>query len=79
MTYAVIIRAIWERGDNQVEALAELHRRGLWLTTEQRRQARLAIAGDTMRARVLASIRASFRARWARELAAARKYEGRLP
>lgn len=39
--YAVIIRAIHERGRTQKEALTELHRRGLWLTAEQQRQARL--------------------------------------
>jgi len=37
--YAVIIRAIHERGRTQKEALAELDRRGLWLTEEQKRQA----------------------------------------
>lgn len=37
--YAVIIRAIWERGRVQAEALAELDRRGLWLTDDQKRQA----------------------------------------
>lgn len=40
-TYAVIIRSIHERGPTQDEALAELTRRGTWLTTEQRRQAGL--------------------------------------
>jgi hypothetical protein len=40
-SYAVIIRAIHERGQTQAEALAELTRRGLWLTTDQRRQAGL--------------------------------------
>lgn len=39
--YAVIIRAIWERGDAQQEALRELQRRGLWLSDEQRKQAGL--------------------------------------
>ena len=39
--YAVITRAIWERGETQRQAVAELQRRGLWLTTEQRRQAGL--------------------------------------
>jgi hypothetical protein len=39
--YAVIIRAIHERGKTQTEALAELSRRGLWLDPEQRRQAGL--------------------------------------
>lgn len=40
--YAVIIRAIWERGPIQQEALAELDRRGLWLTDDQKLQAGLA-------------------------------------
>lgn len=39
--YAVIIRATWERGETQREALAELDRRGLWLSAEQRKQAGL--------------------------------------
>jgi hypothetical protein len=39
--YAVIIRATWERGAVQAEALAELNRRGLWLSDEQKRQAGL--------------------------------------
>lgn len=37
--FAVIIRAIWERGQTQREALDELEHRGLWLNLEQRRQA----------------------------------------
>lgn len=37
--YAVIIRCCWERGVNQQEALAELNRRGLWLSPDQKRQA----------------------------------------
>lgn len=40
-SYAVIIRAIHERGQTQADALAELTRRDLWLATEQRRQAGL--------------------------------------
>jgi hypothetical protein len=40
--YAVIIRAIHERGKTQREALAELDRRGLWLSTEQKISAGLA-------------------------------------
>jgi len=63
-SFAVIIRAIHERGDVQAEALAELDRRGLWLTTEQRQQAGLsdhplwekpkhAGAGDTVRQQLL--------------------------
>lgn len=39
--YAVIIRAIHERGPTQAEALKELNRRGLWLSEDQRTQARL--------------------------------------
>lgn len=34
--FAVIIRAIHERGETQREALAELDRRGLWLSAEQK-------------------------------------------
>jgi len=41
-SYAVIIRAIHERGDTQREALAELDRRRLWLSPEQKIQAGLA-------------------------------------
>jgi hypothetical protein len=37
--YAVIIRAIHERGPNQAAALLELERRGLWLSTDQKKQA----------------------------------------
>lgn len=40
-SYAVIIRAIHERDTIQAEALAELYRRGLWLSVEQRTQAGL--------------------------------------
>jgi hypothetical protein len=39
--YAVIIRCIHERGDSQDAALAELFRRGLWLTKAQEQQAGL--------------------------------------
>jgi hypothetical protein len=39
--YAVIIRATWERGETQADALAELARRGLWLSADQRKQAGL--------------------------------------
>ncbi len=39
--YAVIIRAIHERGRSQKEAFAELERRGFWLSPEQKRQASL--------------------------------------
>jgi len=34
-SYAVIIRAIHERGPAQTEAIRELWHRGLWLTPEQ--------------------------------------------
>ena len=45
--YAVIIRAIHERGPSQRDALAELDRRGLWLSDDQKRQAGVAHAiGD---------------------------------
>lgn len=40
-SYAVIIRAIHERGTVQKEALVELARRGLWLAPDQRKQAGL--------------------------------------
>lgn len=40
-SYQIIIRAIHERGESQLKAIAELKQRGLWLTAEQRRQARL--------------------------------------
>lgn len=36
-SYAVIIRAIHERGQTQIDAICELERRGLWLTEEQKR------------------------------------------
>jgi len=39
--WCVIIRAIWERGAVQAEALEELKRRGLWLSDEQKVQAGL--------------------------------------
>lgn len=39
--YAVIIRAIHCRGAAQSEALQELDRRGLWLSTAQKQQAGL--------------------------------------
>jgi len=42
--YAVIIRAIHESGTKQVSALAELDRRGLWLSDEQKRQAGLRLS-----------------------------------
>ena len=37
--FAVIIRCTWERGEIQREALAELERRRLWLSKEQKEQA----------------------------------------
>jgi hypothetical protein len=40
-SFAVIIRCCWERGATQQEALAELKRRGLWLSEDQKRQAGL--------------------------------------
>lgn len=40
--FAVIIRCEWARGAVQQEALAELGRRGLWLSPEQKRHAGLA-------------------------------------
>jgi hypothetical protein len=39
--YAVIVRCIYEREKRQLMALAELNRRGLWLSKEQRAQAEL--------------------------------------
>lgn len=41
--FAVIIRAIHERGPRQIAALEELNRRGLWLSKEQREQAGLPV------------------------------------
>jgi hypothetical protein len=38
-SYAVIIRCIHCRGDEQLEALEELARRRLWLSEEQTQQA----------------------------------------
>lgn len=40
-SYMVIIQAIHERGETQKAMLAELNRRGLWLSDEQRKQAGL--------------------------------------
>jgi len=40
-SYMVIIQAIHERGEVQTAMLAELNRRGLWLSTEQKAQAGL--------------------------------------
>ena len=41
--YAVIIRAIHERGGVQQEALSELTNRGLWLSKQQEQQAGLEV------------------------------------
>ena len=41
-SYAVILRAIHERGAAQAEAFLELNRRGLWLTADMKAQAGLA-------------------------------------
>jgi hypothetical protein len=41
-SFAVIIRAIHERGAAQEIALRELEARGLWLSTEQKKQADIA-------------------------------------
>lgn len=38
-SYAIIIRATTCRGADQAAAMEELHRRGLWLTAEQKEQA----------------------------------------
>jgi hypothetical protein len=40
--FCIIIRSIWCRGERQHLALAELARRGLWLTEDQKRQAGIA-------------------------------------
>jgi hypothetical protein len=40
--YAVILRAIHERGEVQQAAMKELERRGLWLSDEQKKEAGLA-------------------------------------
>lgn len=37
--YQLIVRATWERGQNQRDALDEIHRRGLWLSRQQQDQA----------------------------------------
>lgn len=47
-SYAVIIRAIHERGAAQREALVELDRRGLWLDAAQREQAGLVVPGGPL-------------------------------
>lgn len=46
-SYAVIIRAIHERGAIQADAVAELGRRGLWLSDAQKQQAGLIPAPAT--------------------------------
>ena len=38
-TYACIIRATWERGPIQIEAILEIDRRGSWLSDNQLAQA----------------------------------------
>lgn len=40
-SFVIIIRCIWERGQSQKDALAELDRRGLWLNEDQKIQAGL--------------------------------------
>lgn len=42
-TYACIIRATWERGAVQIEAIRELNYRGSWLSDEQLKQAGLTV------------------------------------
>ena len=39
--YAVIIRALHSRGESQQAALAELNKRGLWLSADQKKIAGL--------------------------------------
>lgn len=39
--FAVIVRCCWCRGQDQADALAELERRRLWLSDDQKRQAGL--------------------------------------
>lgn len=41
--YALVIRATWERGLTQLNALCSLHDRGAWLGPEQVRQAGLSV------------------------------------
>lgn len=38
-TFACIIRATWERGETQVDAIREIDRRGSWLSSDQLTQA----------------------------------------
>lgn len=38
-TFACIIRATWERGAAQIDAIREIDRRGCWLSDDQMRQA----------------------------------------
>lgn len=40
-SWQVIIRAVWTTGQDQVDAMNELDRRGLWLSDAQRKQAGL--------------------------------------
>lgn len=37
--YACIIRATWERGQTQIDAIREIDRRGSWLSDDQLKQA----------------------------------------
>lgn len=46
-SYQVITRAISCRGERQRLALAELDRRGLWLSSDQKRQAGLTTSTET--------------------------------
>lgn len=39
--WELIIRCIWQRGEDQERCLKELKARGLWLSSEQRPQAGL--------------------------------------
>lgn len=52
--FALIIRAIHERGEIQRAALDEMYRRGLWLSDDQKRQAGLNPLHETNRASCLA-------------------------
>lgn len=38
---SIITRCVWERGESQKAALAELNRRGLWLSKDQKKAADL--------------------------------------
>jgi hypothetical protein len=43
--FELITRCIWQRGEDQTACLAELERRGLWLSDEQKQEAGLVPAG----------------------------------